>query len=202
MTVGYNFLFHAWLLFMMVGSVAGLFLGALLIMRPAVVATVSGYANNWIATRHLTGILERVIQLDRWLYRYHRVAGTFLLTGAIFLVYFFIVPFDKLRIVVGLVRIYAFPPVIAEILLDTAVLSILLGAVFVLIVSLFLLARPSMLRGFEEGANQWISLRQAIRPFEISRFSIDETVFQNIQMAGVLLLLGSLYSIVLLTAWL
>ena len=87
-------------------------------------------------------------------------------------------------------------------LLDSAVLSILLGAAFTLIISLFLLIRPSMLRGFEQGANQWISLRQALKPFEISRVGVDEYVFQNVQLAGVLLLFGSLYTLVGLTHWL
>jgi hypothetical protein len=88
------------------------------------------------------------------------------------------------------------------VLLDSTVLSILLGATFALIISLFLLIRPSMLRGFEQGANQWISLRLVLSPFEISRVGVDEYMFQNVQMAGVLLLFGSLYILVGLTTWL
>lgn len=202
MSVIDKMLLHAFLLFLMAGSIAGLFAGASLVLRPAWLMHVSRRANRWIATRQLAGMLEQVIKVDRWFYRHHQASGTLLLTGAIFLIYFFTARFDKLRILVGLSNAFVIPPILTEVLLDSAVLSILLGAAFALIISLFLLIRPSMLRGFEQGANQWISLRRALKPFEISRVGVDEYVFQNVQMAGVLLLFGSLYTLAGLTIWL
>ncbi len=171
-----KFLFHALMLFLMGGSIAGLFAGASLVLRPAWLLHVSKRANRWIATRQITGMLEQVVKVDRWFYRHHQASGMLLLTGSIFLIYFFTDRFDKLRILIGLSRAFAIPPVLTEVLLDSAVLSILLGAAFALIISLFLLIRPSMLRGFEQGANQWISLRRALRPFEIPRVGVDEYV--------------------------
>ena len=197
-----RFLFHALLLFLMAGSITGLFAGALLVLRPAWLLFVSKRANRWIATRLATSLLERVIKVDHWVYRHHQSSGMLLLAGAIFLLYFFSGRFDKLRILAGISGQFAIPLDLSDVLLDSAVLSILLGAAFTLIISLFLLIRPSMLRGFEQGANQWISLRQALKPFEISRVGVDEYVFQNVQLAGVLLLFGSLYTLVGLTHWL
>ena len=197
-----KFLFHALLLFLMAGSIAGLFAGASLVLRPAWLLQASKRVNRWVAMRQVAGILERVVKVDRWFYRYHQASGTLLLAGAIFLIYFFSARFDKLRVFIGLSRSFALPPALIEVLLDSAVFSILLGAAFALIVSLFLLIRPSMLRGFEQGANQWISLRRALKPFEISRVGVDEYVFRNVQMAGVLLLFGSLYTLAGLTIWL
>lgn len=195
-------LFHMLLLFLMVGSIAGLFAGAALVLRPAWLLHASWCVNRWIATRQVASLLERVVKVDRWFYRHHHASGMSLLAGAIFLIYFFTASFDRIRTLIGLSRVFAIPPVFTLVLLDTAVLSILLGAAFALIVSLFLLIRPSMLRGFEQGANQWISLRRALKPFEISRVGVDEYVFQNVQMAGVLLLFGSLYTLAGLTVWL
>lgn len=195
-------LFHVLLLFLMAGGIAGLFAGAALVLRPAWLLQVSRSANRWIATRQAASVLERVIKVDRWFYRHHYESGTLLLAGAVFLIYFFTARFDRLRILIGLSNAFALPPVITVTLLDSAVLGILLGAAFALIISLFLLIRPSMLRGFEQGANQWISLRRALKPFEIVRVGVDEYVFQNVQMAGVLLLFGSLYILAVLTIWL
>jgi hypothetical protein len=195
-------LFHALLLFLMTGSIAGLFAGASLVLRPVWLLYVSRRVNRWVATRQISSLLEWVVKVDRWFYRHHQASGMLLLAGAVFLIYFFIARFDRLRILIGLSRAFAIPPVLTEVLLDSAVLSILLGAAFALIISLFLLIRPSMLRGFEQGANRWISLRRALKPFEISRIGVDEYVFQNVQMAGVLLLFGSLYTLVGLTHWL
>ena len=202
MTEVNKMLLHASLLFLMAGSIAGLFAGAALVLRPAWLLHASRRANRWIATRQITSVLEQVVKVDRWFYRHHQASGMLLLTGSIFLIYFFTARFDKLRILIGLSRAFAIPPVLTEVLLDSAVFSILLGAAFALIISLFLLIRPSMLRGFEQGANQWISLRRALRPFEIPRSGVDEYVFLNVQMAGVLLLFGSLYTLAGLTIWL
>jgi hypothetical protein len=87
-------------------------------------------------------------------------------------------------------------------LLDALVLSALIGALFAAFVGLFLLLRPSMLREFEQGANRWISLRRALKPMEIPRAGVDEYVFLHGRRVGVLLVLGSLYTLVLLTLWL
>jgi hypothetical protein len=195
-------LFHVLQLFLMAGSIAGLLTGALLIVRPGWMLFVGKRANHWIAACQPSSILERVIKVDRWFYRHNQASGMLILSGAIFLIYFFTGRFDKLHIIIGVSRAFAISPMLSDMLLDSAVLSILLGASFALIISLFLLIRPSLLRGFEQGANQWISLRLALKPFEFSRVGVEEYVFQNVQMAGVLLLFGSLYTLAALTNWL
>jgi cell division protein FtsW (lipid II flippase) len=82
------------------------------------------------------------------------------------------------------------------------VLSSLLGALFAVFISLFLLLRPSMLRDFEQGANRWVSLRRGLKPLEIGRAGVDEYVFKYGRQAGILLVLGSIYTLSLLTFWL
>jgi len=202
MTVIDGMLFNALLLFLMAGSIAGLFTGAVLVLHPAWLLHASRRANRWIATRQIASLLERVIKVDRWFYRHRHISGMLLLAGAIFLIYFFTAHFDKFSTLADLSKKFAIPPALTEVLLDSAVLSILLGAAFALIISLFLLLRPSMMREFEQGANQWVSLRRALKPFEISRVGVDEYVFQNVRMAGVLLLFCSLYTLAGLTIWL
>jgi len=125
-----------------------------------------------------------------------------LLGGAIFLVQFFTGRFDKEHALAELSHTFAIQPMLMHSLLDSAVLTILLGSALALIISLFMLIRPSMLKGFEQDANQWVSLRRVLKPLEISRFAVDNYVFQNVQMTGTLLLLGSLYTLSGLTIWL
>jgi hypothetical protein len=202
MSVIDKFLFHAFLLFLMAGSIAGLFVGAALVLRPAWLLHVSKLVNRWIAMRRISILLERVIKVDRWFYRYRHVSGMFILAGAVFLMYFFTARFDKLSALSSLSKKFALPHAFVEVLLDSSVLSILLGAALALIISLFLLIRPSMMKGFEQSANQWISLRRGLKPFEISHVGVDEYAFKNVQMTGVLLLFGSLYTLAGLTIWL
>ena len=186
----------------MVGSIAGLFAGFALIMRPTWLLHTNRRANRWIATRQIDRMLEQAIKIDPWFYRHHRISGILLLAGAAFLIYFFTARFDRLATLAGLSRIFLLTPTFTGVLLDAVVLSILLGAAFTSIISLFLLARPSMLRGFEQGANQWISLRRGIKPLEMARPGMDDYVFRNVQLVGALLLLGSLYTLAGIMIWL
>jgi hypothetical protein len=87
-------------------------------------------------------------------------------------------------------------------LLDALVLSALLGALFAAFVSLFLLLRPSQLRDFEQGANRWVSLRRGLKPVEVPREGLDAYVFKYGRQAGILLILGSLYTLAFLAFWL
>ena len=195
MSVVNKLLFHALLLFLVVGSVAGLVAGAVLVFRPAWLLHASRHANRLIAMPPIANLLDQVVKVDRWFYRHHQASGILLLAGAVTLIFFFTARFDKRSLLIGLSRKFPIPPVFAEILLDSVVLSILLGSAATLIISLFLLIRPSMLRGFERDANQWISMRHTFKPFELSHVIVDEYVFQNMQMTGVLLLFGSLYTL-------
>ena len=86
-------------------------------------------------------------------------------------------------------------------LLDALVLSVLLGALLAAFVSLFLLLRPSLLRDFEQASNRWVSLRRVLKPVEVRRDGVDEYMFRHGRGAGILLVLGSLYVLVLLTSW-
>jgi hypothetical protein len=202
MSVINKLLFHALLLFLMVGSMAGLFVGVALVLRPAWLLHANRYANRWIDLSPIANLLDQVIKVDHWFYRHHKASGISLLAGAVVLIYLFTVRFDKFSILIGLSRKFPIPPAFVEVLLDSVVLGIMLGATASLIISMFLLIRPSMLRGFEQDANQWISMRRFLVPFELYRDGVDEYVFQNVQMTGVLLLFGSLYTLAGLTIWL
>jgi hypothetical protein len=109
---------------------------------------------------------------------------------------------DRAGIISGLAKHYKLPLPLVGGLLDALVLTVLLGALFSALISLFLLLRPSMLRDFEQGANRWVSLRRALKPMEIPRAGVDEYVLQRSRQAGILLVLGSLYVLIMLTIWL
>jgi len=81
-------------------------------------------------------------------------------------------------------------------------LSAMVGALCAVFIALCLIFRPSLLRGFEESANQWLSLRRALKPMEIPRDSPGRYVEIYARQVGIFLLLGGLYSLVLLLIWL
>lgn len=202
MSITETLLLRSLVFFLMVGSVAGLLAGAALILRPQWLARLSQISNRWVSTRQIDKVLERPIHLDQLLYRYSRVSGALLMAGAIFLIYFFTTSFDKLNTLAGIFRNANIPPALMDGLLDGLVLIILVGSVLALIVGLFLLFRPSLLRDIEHKANQTASLRRALKPLEIPRSSVDEFVFRNVRWVGILLIVGSFYTLAGLAFWL
>jgi len=169
------------ILFLILGSVAGLFAGAALLLNPAWMSSLSKRANRWVSTRQMARPLTRVIALDSWFYRYNRLNGALLMAGSIYIIYFFTAVFDQAGALKNVFKTAAVPPALMAGLIDALVLGGLTGAVFAAIVSLFLMLRPSLLREFEQGANQKMSLRLALKPLEIQRDGLDPYVFKNVR---------------------
>jgi len=200
-------LFQAWLLqsamiFLVVGSFAALLVGALLVFRPRQFKSISVLLNRWVSTRNFDKALERNFSLDPLLYRYRRFTGTLLLLGALFVLYYFTWKMDKAAAIEGLARHFHYYPSLVGGLLDAVVLGAMLGALCAAFIALCLIFRPSLLRGFEESANQWLSLRRALKPLEIPRDSQGRFVEIYARQVGIFLLLGGLYTLVLLLIWL
>ncbi|MDP2805311.1 MAG: hypothetical protein Q8O24_05155 [Gallionellaceae bacterium] len=187
--------------FLILGSIAGLIVGALLIFKPHWLHRVGLFTNRWVSTRQLSRSLESTITLDPWIYRNNRLSGAGVLVGALYLLYFFTVSLDKNIAVLGLSQRFHVPISYVSAWFDSWVLIAILGATFALVISLFVLFRPSSLKDFEGKANQWISLRNALKPLEIPRSGVDELAFRYAQQVGVMLIIGSLYTLVLLTIW-
>jgi len=195
-------LLRSLVLFLLLGSVAGLLVGAMLLWRPEWLAHISKYANGWVSTRQMGRTLEQSVNIDHWFYRYGHLSGTVLLAGAIYIIYMFTLHVGRADLLANLAKMHLVQPALLEPLLDTLVLIFLAGALLALLVSLFLIFRPSMLRDLELGANQRVSMRQSFKPMEIQHANLDHLVLRHVQLVGVLLLCGSLYTLVALAFWL
>lgn len=202
-----NPLVQSWLLqsaviFLILGSLAGVLVGALLLFWPQRLQRPSAVLNRWISTRRMDRVLERSIRLDPWLYRHRHLTGLFILGGALYILYFFTVQLDRTRTVAGLVRHFGYHPVLVGGMLDAMVLGALLGSLCASLVALFILFRPSLLRDFEQGTNRWLSLRKTLKPLEIPREDMERFVARYARQTGLFLMLGGLYTLVLLLFWL
>ena len=162
---------------------------------------VSQHANRWVSTRQMGRALEQQVNIDHWFYRYGHLSGAVLLAGAIYIIYIFTLHFARADLLLILARMHLVQPVLLGPLLDTLVLVFLAGALLALLVGLFLIFRPSLLRDLEFGANQRVSMRQSLKSMEVQR-DLDQLVFRHVRLVGVLLLCGSLYTLVALAFWL
>lgn len=195
-------LLRSLVLFLMLGSAAGLLAGVLMLWRPEWLARISKHANRWVSTRQMGRSLEQSVNVDPWFYRNGHWSGAVLLAGAVYIVYMLTAHVGRTELLASLGQAHLVQSALLEPLLDALVLIFLASAMLAVLVSLFLLFRPSMLRNLELGANQRVSLRQSIKPMEIQHGELDQLVFRNVQWAGVLLLCGSLYTLVVLAFWL
>lgn len=189
---------HSLFAFLILGSVAGLLAGIALLWKPDGLLRLNTSLNRWISTRKWTRIFAHTIALDAWFYRYNRLCGTLLLAGSVYVVYFMTDIFDKAYVLKNVFNIASIPAELTDGLLDGFVLITLTGTVFVALISLFLLFRPSMLREFEFRANRTTSLRKGLKPLEMQHGNLDRYVIKHQRLAGVLILAGSLYTLVIL----
>jgi len=185
------FLWRALAIFLLVGALLGIALGLLLIIRPQLLGSVNRVANRWISTRHVSHMMDRSISIEHWFYQHHRVSGIAVVLGAMYIFIYFGLLFDKARMLQRMNNLV--PARLLDGLLDALVLGALIGAAAALIVGLFLWLRPSMLRGIEDQANQWVSTRKATKILDVPRDQVDQFVIRHAQKAGWLLLLGSIY---------
>ena len=122
------------------------------------------------------------------------------MAGATYILVYFGMLFDKAYALQRLVG--KFPAQLLDGLMDALVLISLVGGAVALIVGLFMWLRPSMLRGFEEQANQWVSTRRATKVLDVPHDEVDRFVARHAQRVGWLLLLASIYLFVVMFRWL
>jgi hypothetical protein len=197
-----TWLFQSVLAFLVIGSMAAVVVGILLLFYPERFTSLSSFLNRWISTRKLDKSLESSFTLDPWMYRHRNLTGGGILLGAMFVLYYFTFQLDRVAAITGLSKYFNYPLGLVAGLLDALVLSALLGALCAIFVALSLLLRPSLLRGFEGNMNQWLSLRKVLKPMEIPRDDVERYVERHSRQVGIFLLLGGLYTLLVGLWWL
>lgn len=201
-TLMQNWLLQSAVIFLIVGSIVSIAVGASLMFWPQYYQRLGAVMNRWISTRNMDRLLESSMSIDSWIYRYRRVNGALIAAGAVFVLYYFAVDLDRDSAIIGLAKHFHYPLSLVSGLLDALVLSSMLGALCAIFVALFMLFRPSLLRDFEQDANQWLSLRKALKPMEIPRDNLDGFVRRHTRRFGAFIMLGGLYALVFLSIWL
>lgn len=180
--------------FLLVGASAGIVVALLMIRRPDLLDRIGLVANRWVPTHHLHQALDRSIAIERWCYRHHRLLGAAILLGALYIFIYFGVLFDKAEAMRHLAALLPpkYSPRLLDWLLDALVLAGLSGAAVSSYVGALLVARPSLLKGLEDIANQWLSGPRVAGQLDMPRDDVEAFVARHMRPAGWLLLAGSL----------
>ena len=149
--------FDASYLFIIIGSFIGLILGLGLIFSPSATLKFNEKINTRISLREKTKSIETAIKSEPFFYKHAKISGTLLITGSLFVLY-----------TLATFNIYSLTPHLPKSisaaawdwLLQAGQIFFFITCLFILIFGLIVLIRPSLVKGFEQSANHWISTRR------------------------------------------
>jgi len=196
-----DLLWRSLAIFLLIGALMGTAMALLLLFKPNLLQRVNHVANHWVSLRSISQWMDRSIRTERWFYRHHLVLGPLVVVGAGYMLLYFGLLLDHAAALRALGS-YIANPQLAGALLQALLLFAQIGAVVALLVGAVYWIRPSLLRGIETQANQWVSSRQATKVMDVTHDQVDLFVEHHAQRVGGLLLAASLYLFVVMFRWL
>lgn len=184
-------LLRSFLILLCAGSIAGVLIGAGILLKSERIVFLNQYFSRWISANKIQEQLDRPRWTERFFYRHHRLVGGVLFVGAIFVLYVFLFG-SRTR------RIYAAITPGNWWLMDALVGALLGGSVLAALVGIIVLAKPSLLREIEKSANRWISTEGVVRFFDGIRNYFDQQILRHRKIAGVFMIIGGLYILIVL----
>jgi hypothetical protein len=140
---------------------------------------------RWLLEIDLIALLDRRQSIERALYRHHRAFGAAVIVGAAAL----LVPLWELHnhpLVAGVL-----PGILGDWGVRAVILTSWALAVFALGIGVFLLIRPSALKGFETKANRWIEpFPSSAKTTVPADTGINRLILRAPRLIGLLLLMA------------
>jgi hypothetical protein len=174
-------------------------LGAAVAIKPDLLPRLRAATDRRYSMRRATRSLDVPRNIDRILYRHHRLYGTLVVALALFLLYF---------LAFGEQRPFwreLFPPdyrEAASIVGDVARLVLWVFTVFALMVGTIVFVRPSALKRLESKVNRWVTARRATYDLDREYGWLDERRGRRPRLWGTVTLALSLTCLIaLLVQW-
>ena len=174
-----------------VGSIAGLLMGIAMLLKHKQLERVNHYFSHWYHADKITEPLDRPRWTERFFYRHHRLVGALVTIASLCTLYIFLISYNVRRIATAVAKGYWG-------LVDAVVALLLVGSALAAIVGIFLLIRPSVLRDIEKLSNRWISTEGLAKFFDRRFDSADQHLLRRRNIAGILLIVASLYILIVL----
>jgi len=178
--------------FLWISSFAGILVGTGLLLRPKQLAQLNQYFSRWIGNADALGlVLDRPRWIERIVYRYHRAVGVSVTICSLLVLYTFLFSYNLRTISTYVPRDYWW--------LSDALMSIMLiGTLLAAVVGLIVFVRPSLLRDIEKSLNRWFSTEHLLAFFNGMYGSAEQSLFRHNRVAGISVLLGSCYVLIVL----
>jgi len=182
---------HSFLMLLWIGSFAGVIAGAGIWLKPKQVMALNQAFSRWVSTEKAEVALDKPRWTERFFYRHHKLVGTGVLIGALGILYTFLFGYNLRTLSTIIPRGYWW-------LSDALVAILLVGSGLAALIGGLILARPSLLRELEKASNHWVSTERFQTAFNRMNFSVEKSMLRHHRLAGVSIMLASLYVLVIL----
>jgi hypothetical protein len=187
-------LLPAWLIFVLVWSIAGLAIGlGLLLARGAALRYASG-VNRWVSTRQSLRWLELPVDMNRPLWAWRRIFAFAIVAGAAFSLAF-LAGLETDRLVQMLTKEPARSSLVTTWAVDSLKWILIVGNLFSLATGIVLALFPRAMRGLEKTFDHWHSTRDFADGLDRQLYPLDRAVAAWPRTAGLLITAASLVSI-------
>ncbi len=186
-----DIIFEACLLLLTLASTAVLLFGVAICILPEKIEALVAPLNHWISTEVAINRINHSHNIERFFYRHHIFMGVFIIAGALFSVYMFVIGIDGLTVISAYQRMeqswatLGLFEALIYILLFLNCLAIMIGLVVVL--------RPSLLKNLENWSNNWVSTEEILKPLDANVDTSGNWLPKHPRIFGLLVALGSLY---------
>jgi len=183
---------------LLLGVALGLLVGILLLIDSQRVLRWNAYLNRWISTGESLRVLDQPHDLNRIVYRGHRILGLVVLAAALYALDVLVFNIQT-RPLAHIFRDLANPATL-QLFADGARWFLVAGNVLAILVGMILVFRPSLLKGVEGWTDRQYSPRLSSPNLDEPRYQPDEFVRAHLRLAGIVAAGGSLFALLSLGA--
>ena len=183
---------------LLLGVALGLLVGILLLIDSQRVLRWNAYLNRWISTGESLRVLDQPHDLNRIVYRSHRILGLVVLAAALYALDVLVFNIQT-RALVHIFRDLANPATL-QLFAESVRWFLVAGNVLAILVGMILVLRPSLLKGVEGWTDRRYSPRLSSPNLDEPRYQPDEFVRAHLRLAGIVAAGGSLFALLSLGA--
>lgn len=177
------------------GSVVGVLVGVAMLLKPEQLMRLNQQASRWVCTEKIAVQFDCRRRVEPFIYRHHRLMGSAVLIGAVFVLHTFLFRYNLRFISTLIPKNYWW-------LSDALVTMLLIGSVLAALIGGIVLTKPSLLRDIETSANRWIDTEHVLSWINSRHYFIERFFFRYHRFFGALILIASLYVLVALRYYL
>lgn len=166
-------------------------LGLWILITPRMFMQAGQSLSRWVTTDEYFDYLDKPHFQEKYVYKYHRIAGGLIFLGGLYTLIMLIVNVGAEGMATAL------PALIngywSQWLYGTLYYLLLVLNFLAMITGLVVLARPSLLKGVEKTVNRWIGSGQNLKKLDQTREISMEVLPGNPRLFGLAVTLGGIY---------